>query len=269
MPSGKPLRLAQSFKEKVWGSTRLGPWFADSRGRTGEVWYTTDPPLPILVKLLFTEENLSVQVHPKGEAGIGKTEMWHILRADPGARIALGFRERLTRERVREASLSGEIERLLNWIPVQAGETYFTPAGTVHAIGAGLALCEIQQNSDITYRLYDYGRPRELHLDEGVVVSELGTYGGTPAARVLNDGWTQLVRCSYFATDAATLTAETECAGLGDWCLLICLEGGGTLDGETVRAGEVWLAPQARFTFRPLGSARLLRTYVPNSGPRA
>ena len=115
------------------------------------------------MKLLFTSERLSVQVHPDdGEDGPrGKTEMWHILEAEPGAAIALGFREPITRERLREATRTGEIERLLNWMPVKAGETYFTPAHTVHAIGAGIVLCEIQQNSDVTYRLWDYGRPRE------------------------------------------------------------------------------------------------------------
>ena len=132
------------------------------------------------MKLLFTSERLSVQVHPDdGEDGPrGKTEMWHILRAEPGATIALGFREPITRERLRGIRRSGEIEQLVHWIPVQAGETYFTPAHTVHAIGGGIVLCEIQQISDVTYRLYDYGRPRELHLDKAAPISDLGAHPG-------------------------------------------------------------------------------------------
>src|SRR5262249_46670605 len=157
--------------------------------KIGEVWFST-PELPILVKFLFTTENLSVQVHPSGECGVGKTEMWHILRAAEGASIALGFRDTVTPAWARAAAESGEILEMLRWYPVRAGETYFTPAGTVHAIGAGIALCEIQQHSDITYRLYDYGRPRELHLEEGLAVSDFGTHPGASACVQLRDGWT-------------------------------------------------------------------------------
>src|SRR5205809_6708694 len=130
--------------------------------------------------------------------------MWYILRAEPGAQIALGFREPSSRERMREAAQSGEIESLLRWFPVKPGETYFAPAGTVHAIGAGIALCEIQQNSDITYRLYDYGRPRELHMDRGVAAADLEAWRH-PGARVpvdLPDGWMRLAECRHFAADS-------------------------------------------------------------------
>src|SRR4029077_15045845 len=105
---------------------------------------------------------------PKGDSG--KTEMWHILRADPDAKIALGFRQPLSRDELRRALLSGEVENLLRCFPVKQGQTYFVPAGTVHAIGGGIALCEIQQNSDMTYRLYDYGRPRETPPDQAAAV---------------------------------------------------------------------------------------------------
>src|SRR5438128_9591375 len=169
-------RLTPVLHEKVWGRTRLAPWFPDSDRPIGEARYGVEGrDLPLLVKLLFTSEKLSLQLHPDdGEDGPrGKTEMWHILEAEPGATIALGFREPITRERLVESARSGEIERLVNWIPVQPGETYFTPAHTVHAIGAGIVLCEIQQNSDVTYRLYDYGRPRELHLEKAAAISDL------------------------------------------------------------------------------------------------
>ncbi len=95
-------------------------------------------------------------------------------RRTPGATIAMGFREPLTREQLWEATRTGEVEHLLHWAPVKAGETYFIPAHTVHAIGAGIVLCEIQQNSDVTYRLWDYGRPREIHVEKAVPISDLG-----------------------------------------------------------------------------------------------
>ena len=120
-----PVRLTPSLREKVWGKTRLAPWFPDSPQPIGEAWYLAEHELPLLVKLIFTSERLSVQVHPDdGEDGArGKTEMWHILNAEPGAAIALGFREPISRERLRESTRTGEIEQLLNWMPVRAGDT--------------------------------------------------------------------------------------------------------------------------------------------------
>ena len=114
----KPLRLTSSLREKVWGKTRLTPWFPDSAQPIGEAWYLADHELPLLVKLIFTSERLSVQVHPDdGEDGPrGKNEMWHILEAEPGATIALGFREPITRRRLLESTRTGEVEQLLHWI---------------------------------------------------------------------------------------------------------------------------------------------------------
>src|SRR5258708_3354328 len=129
------------FLEKVWGSTDLLPWYPSSEKKTGAVWF--EACLPLIVKLVFASERLSVQVHPNDdfaaahEDSRGKTEMWYVMRADPGARLAIGFRESISRERLRESALTGEIERLLNWLEVQAGDAFFIPAGTVHAIGGG------------------------------------------------------------------------------------------------------------------------------------
>src|SRR5579863_10722473 len=185
-------KLDPSFREKIWGATRLEPWFPNSPSKIGEVWFEAAHGLP-LVKFLFTTEKLSVQVHP-GDAyarqhhgSPGKTEMWYILAAEPGARIAAGFREPLTPEQARAAAVSGEIEGLLQWFDARPGDAFFIPAGTVHAIGAGLVLCEIQQNSDVTYRLYDYnrpgadGQPRPLHLEKALDVIEWRKSGGHTA----------------------------------------------------------------------------------------
>ena len=248
-------RLTPDPREKIWGRTRLSPWFPDSERPVGEVWYLADRELPLLVKLLFTSEKLSLQVHPDDGENCerGKTEMWHILEAEPGASIALGFREPITRERLVESAQSGEIEQLVDWKPVRAGETYFTPAHTVHAIGAGVVLVEIQQNCDITYRLYDYGRPRELHLEQAAPISDLGPHPGAIA-----DG---VVRSKYFVTELVELAEERpieprECH------LWICLDGRGAIDGRGYGAGDVWLVDGAA-GIEPAVPSRFLRTYEP------
>jgi len=237
----RPARLKATFLERVWGSTALEPWFPKPTSKIGEVWFTAEEQLPVLVKFLFTSDKLSVQVHPDGPQG--KTEMWHILRAEPGSRIALGFREPVSRERLREAAASGEIERLLHWFPVSAGETYFTPARTVHAIGGGIALCEIQQYSDVTYRLYDYGRPRELHLDQAVAISDLGDHPGASHAKTLPGGRKVLVSCAYFETELLELAGPADSIEIEGSRLLIFIEGSGCLAGQTFQMGEVWLMP--------------------------
>jgi len=266
---GIPIRLTPSLREKVWGKTHLAPWFPDSERPVGEAWYLTGQELPLLVKLLFTAERLSVQVHPDdGEAGPrGKTEMWYILDADPGATIALGFREPITRERLRESTRTGEIEALVNWIPVKAGETYFAPAHTVHAIGSGIVLCEIQQNSDVTYRLWDYGRPRELHVDQAVAIADLGVHPGAVRPVPLEEGRELLVRSRHFVTELVRMAPRAELHPEREKChLWICIAGRGTIGGEPCRRGEVWLLPATgeQPAIRAAAATRFLRTWVPS-----
>jgi mannose-6-phosphate isomerase len=262
------VRLTPSLREKVWGKTRLSPWFPDSERPVGEAWFLAGRELPLLVKLLFTSEKLSVQVHPDdGENGPrGKTEMWHILEAEPGARIALGFREPITRERLWVSTRTGEVEELLNWIPVQAGETYFTPAHTVHAIGAGIVLCEIQQNSDVTYRLWDYGRPREIHVEKAVPISDLSVHPGAARPVTIDSQRDELVRARHFVTEAVRLRAgESHEPGRATCQIWICLEGSAEIGEARCARGDVWLlpenGPQPRITATT--DARFLRTYVP------
>ena len=271
-----PRRLHADFKEKVWGATDLSPWYPDSTAKIGEVWFTESlsgqPDLPLLAKFIFTSANLSVQVHPgdqyaaEHEHSPGKTEMWYVLRAAPGARLALGFREPITKARLIEASLSGEIERLLRWYDASPGDTYFVPAGTVHAIGAGLAVCEIQQQSDVTYRLYDYGRPRELHLERGAAVADLGSHPGRQPAIPQPDGSLLLADCRYFRTELLPVVSELlytpRNAGLE---LLIVLQGSGVLAGQAFQTGEGWLVPAgaAPFLIAPHVPCRFLRAFVP------
>jgi len=272
-----PRRLNAEFKEKVWGTTDLAPWYPASALKIGEVWFTDSlpgqPELPLLAKFVFTSESLSVQVHPgddfaaEHEHSPGKTEMWHVLRAAPGARLALGFRHPITRERLREASISGEIEDLLQWYDASPGDTYFVPAGTVHAIGAGLAICEIQQQSDITYRLYDYGRPRQLHLEKGVAVATLGPHPGKQPQSSPSGGSLLLAECRYFRTELLSVAAGLlHTPGHSGLELLIVLEGSGVLADQPFQPGEGWLVPAgaAPFLIAPQAPCRFIRTFVPS-----
>jgi mannose-6-phosphate isomerase len=177
--------LERHFVEKLWGRMDIPANFhAPSQRRIGEVWYESpdDEPQPLLVKWLFTSEKLSIQVHPSDDQAqarglpSGKEECWYIVDAQPGAVLGIGTTRPLAPDELRAASLSGEIEQLIDWKPVKAGDYFYIPAGTVHAIGAGITLVEVQQYADITYRLYDYGRPRELHLEDGVAVSNPAPY---------------------------------------------------------------------------------------------
>ncbi len=277
----KPIQLLPIFRERVWGRESLAPYFSESPGqRIGEVWFSFEENLtsdgrrlgdliidepqilgnasdpwhpgicPLLVKLLFTTQRLSVQVHPDDEyaqqhhQSLGKTEAWYVLDSQPPGEVAVGFRERLTSERLKAAAQSGEIEQLLNWRTVKRGGVIFVPAGTVHAIGAGLTICEIQENSDITYRLYDYGRPRELHLEHGTQVSDLGTHDFRVERIALADWREQLVECPYFRIErlrpGKSIRIEE---GLRYYLLLVCVKGSGTIARQPFAAGQAWLIP--------------------------
>ncbi|WP_035957722.1 type I phosphomannose isomerase catalytic subunit [Bryobacter aggregatus] len=228
-------RLKATQYEKIWGTTDLSPIFSSAGKKIGEVWFEDEERLPLLFKFLFTSERLSIQVHPDDEYGakhensLGKTEMWHVLRADPQGEIGLGFNKSYTAAEVEAGARNGAIEDMMAWRHVQAGETYFVPAGEVHAIGGGVAICEIQQNSDVTYRLYDYGRPRELHLEHGMAVSRLGPYDG------LQSG---VVECPYFRTEKLRLDAALSLSGPNT--VVIFLEGKGKIAGEAYERGEAW-----------------------------
>lgn len=177
--------LNNRYVTKPWGKQSLPQPFCPRPGeRIGEIWFEPPPAFDsLLVKYIFTDEALSVQVHPSNEQTMelglgsqGKEECWLVIDADPDAKLGIGFHETLDQSQLRAAALDGSIQQLMRWYPVRAGDFFYIPANTVHAIGAGVSLIEVQQNSDITYRLYDYGRPRELHLDEGVSVARAEPY---------------------------------------------------------------------------------------------
>lgn len=249
MAQVEPLKLMPEYHERVWGGTRLMPDADEPIGEawvvyegnvvSGGTWdgatleavaadlgsellgsraaEMTGNRFPLLVKLLDSRDWLSVQVHPndrqalelEGPNQFGKTEAWYVLDAEPGARLISGLTGDLTPDLLRRAIEGGTLERYLNHVDVQTGDAIFTPAGQVHAIGPGLFIYEVQQTSDITYRLFDWNRPasqgRELHLDKGTAVAAPGDpEAGKPVTTRTSDGAETLVECPYFALDSVT-----------------------------------------------------------------
>ncbi|EQB00646.1 hypothetical protein L288_18155 [Sphingobium quisquiliarum P25] len=244
-------------------------------GRIGEVWFSPDheAALPLLVKYIFTSENLSVQVHPNDEqaqqfglAG-GKSECWYVLDAAPEARLGIGTIQDLTAEELRTAALDGSIEALMEWKPVRPGSFYYIPAGTVHAIGGGVTLVEIQQNNDVTYRLYDYGRPRELHLDQGVSVSVAEPYAMPDRVIPLTAEEQLVASGAPFTLDLVQGLPQTRQEVEGDMLWFIPLAGLGTIDGQAWRPGECWLIEgKAGFEIAKQMSALIARPALAQSG---
>lgn len=244
--------LQTKYVEKPWGRDALPPLFPDGGDRRiGEVWF--DGPdgqhPPLLVKYIFTSERLSIQVHPNDQQGQdrglagGKSECWLILDAEPGATLGMGTVEPLDGETLRATSLDGRIEQLMDWKPVKAGDFFYIPAGTVHAIGAGVTLVEVQQNVDVTYRLYDYGRPRELHLDDGVAVSLPAPYERAPFT-IADKARAHLLDrdIAPFTLDLSTLdSGHTQLGEAGQQSWFVPLDGAGLIDGEPWSAGQCWL----------------------------
>jgi len=243
----------------------------------------------LLVKFLFSEDKLSVQVHPddkfageheKSPGGRGKTEMWYVVRAHPGAQVRVGLKPDITCKELQASISSGAAEDCLTQIPLHAGDAVFVPAGTVHTIGPGLLLCEIQQHSDLTYRVYDYNRPdaqgklRPLHIDKALQVIRFGEQPGGKIDPVqVTRGVakeTYLAACPYFATEkwesGEEIDASTTAAHFD---LLIFLEGHGKLccgrDSIPFSPTQVWMLPAALGGYRiePDSQTSLLRTYVP------
>jgi mannose-6-phosphate isomerase len=226
--------------------TNYGP-ASPIRPRTAsEIWFQTpgDSTPELLIKYLFTAEKLSVQVHPNDAqahaAGLprGKDECWVILAAEPDSTIALGTKVPTDRETLRAAALDGTIEDLLDWKPVKAGDFLYSPSDTIHAIGAGITLVEVQQNSETTYRLYDYGSERELHLDAGIAVSDPTPYVPDPIPGKVADDRTILVEGPKFVLERWESGSRDISlpAGVTGW--LVALKGEGSVDSVAFRAGE-------------------------------
>jgi mannose-6-phosphate isomerase len=320
------LRFAPAFYPRIWGAPSLAPLFPDapaSEEPIGEAWLTghdcvfatgrwaghkvreawqqmtlewrgtrlaAQPHFPLLVKFIFPDDKLSVQVHPdddyarKHEAsagGIGKTEMWYVASARPGAQVMVGLKTSVTRESFRQAIVDGTAEDCVEHWPVKTGEAIFVPAGTVHTIGPGVVLCEIQENSDLTYRVYDYnrrdarGKARPLHVEKAFDVINFGEQSGgrIEPLRIRRGAVTEtyFVACRYFATEkwefAERIAAVTSPEHFD---LLVFLEGRGRLNwsGSSVdyAPAQVWMLPATlgAYHLEPQQPTALLRTYVPD-----
>lgn len=226
---------------------------------------------PILIKFIDSHDNLSIQVHPNNVYAMetakqyGKTEMWYILDAKPGAFLYLGFQHEISREEFKHRIEENTLTEVLNAVPVQKGQCFYIPAGTIHAIGKNIVIAEIQQSSNLTYRVYDYGRvgadgkPRQLHIEQALDVTKL-----TPPRMEYNFGG-HLVRCPYFTTDV--LEAPFSAVSTDEsFTSLLVLEGEGELvngnECMTVRKGDSVFLPAESGVYTVSGTVRLLRTEV-------
>jgi len=241
---------------------------------------------PLLIKFLYPRQKLSVQVHPNDEGArrvgqaCGKTECWYVARAVEGAQVGLGLRPGITREMFRMAIEANQAEHMLNWQDVRAGEMIYVDAGTIHAVGANSILVETQQNSDITYRLYDYGRPRQLHLEEGMAAIREKTCAGWvdpqimpheamphPASEVLLSSPCFIVE-HYKVEEPLTLSTPP---GHSSVQVLVCLDGGAVVECAgsgplSFMRGEAVVVPAAlpEVTLRPQWQAEVLRMRLPS-----
>jgi mannose-6-phosphate isomerase len=251
--------------EKPWGRDTLpAPFVAPGGKRIGEIWFVPPKALPqLLVKYIFTSEKLSVQVHPtdeqteaRGLGRQGKSECWLVIDAEPGATLGIGFDAPVDADTMRAAAKDGSIERMLTWHEVKAGDFFYIPANTVHAIGGGCSIIEVQQNSDITYRLYDYGRPRELHLEEGMAVAKGEPYAMSLHQVVPETGDVALVEGPFFRLDRIDGSPdEATAARYRGSLLVIPRQGAARVGGDPVNPGECALAPSlGEVVFDPEGT---------------
>ena len=300
-----PLVLEPIFSERIWGATELpSPYPQPQPGKPiGEVWLTAmenrvsggelagrslaelvqahpkelgasdGAGFPLLMKILLPKDKLSLQVHPndaeaqrQGEPR-GKTECWYVLQAEPGAELAVGLREGVTLHDVRAAIADGSMELLMRMLPVKVGDMVFVDAGTVHAIGPDVVVLETQQYSDVTYRMFDYGRPRELHVEQGLAVTRLQTQAGLVSPLTFAE-YTRLMACEYFAVDRFETSAQPLPLGFeGQMQVLFALGEGAVLtsaDQElALPRGFAVVLPAEGVAYAVKGSVPVVRVLAP------
>lgn len=257
MPS---IKLQPKFVEKIWGRDVVPNHPIDKLGkRIGELWF--DHPngttTPLLVKYIYTSEKLSIRLHSSGDYA-GKEECWYILDAEPASVVGIGTILPLDRQSLHDAAASGGLERLIDWRPARPGDFYFAPAGTIHAIGAGISLVEVQQKIDLTYRLDDYNRSRPTQIESDIPVWQTDPRPAAALHRplgcsgvLLDNGPFGLRLAHMQGGDALHVTNS----GLA-W--FIPLRGRGDIDGVTWRAGECWLLTQPTPLIRAASDADYL-----------
>ena len=226
------------------------------------------PFFPVLIKFIDAKENLSVQVHPsdeyalKNENSFGKTEMWYIVEAEENAGIYLGFNRDVTKEEYETAIKENRLTELLNFYKVKAGDCYFIPSGKIHAIGKGCLICEIQQNSNLTYRVYDYGRKdkngneRELHIDKALKVTNLRKF-----EPISFDGF--LGQCEYFTVKKHVVNGEiTLLADETSFQCVTCVKGSGYIEDMEIKQGDSFFVPADYGSYRVAGKLKIILTKI-------
>jgi mannose-6-phosphate isomerase len=322
----EPTRIEPIFSPRIWGARSLAPLFPEKSNLAeplGEAWLTgvdcrvangpfvgktlgdawrempvewrgtrlaSTANFPLLVKFIFPNDKLSIQVHPddayaaaheQAAGGRGKTEMWHAVSAEPDSRVLIGLVRKANEERFLKAIETRTLEELFIHWRVQSGDTFFVPAGTPHTIGPGMILCEVQEYSDLTYRVYDYGRvdargkPRELHIEKALNVIQFGWPRGGKASQIRLPGQklyrSLLAACRYFATERWKNFGTLETQSDADhFDLLVVLTGSGdfTWDGGMAKyqSGHCWFVPASlgQFALHTKEPTKILRTYVPD-----
>ena len=274
-------RAHAAVHPKPWGVADLRPWSdqGDGSARIGELSYERSddaaPTTALLLKLLFTSEPLSIQVHPDDEyarsIGLpnGKSEAWYVLSASADARVALGLKRSVTREQLRFAIGDGSIAQLADWRPVRVHDIITVPAGTIHAIGAGVVIAEIQQRSDATFRLFDHGRTRPLHIADAAAVAVLAPPGTQPRPERLSVERTLLASNPHFVLERISLAPGSA------WCLdaaretwLLVLNGIANAGSFDLNRGDAIFAQAERVDVRAgrIG-AECLVAYAGEGGP--
>ncbi len=267
-----PILLEPHLAQRVWAGTSLGRGVGEAwdlsvhpsgpclvkngalKGRTLAEVATACPadfggPIKLLAKRLDCAQELSVQVHPK--EGEPKTEAWIALRTRPGAGVYHGFSRDVTAAEARAAAKDGTLPKLLRFLPLDPGGAVFVPSGTVHAIGGGLVLFEIQQSADTTFRLFDWGRDRELHLEKGLQCADLSAAPPLPAPRAVAEGQTRLVSCEHFHVDRIEAAGSFKMDPAGAWKAILVVNGSARIGAHEAAPGETLLLP------RPLGLTTL------------
>lgn len=259
-PDGESKYLA-SFSEYL----RNHPFAVDKKGED----------LPILIKFIDAKQNLSVQVHPddayarKVEKDNGKTEMWYIIQADKGAGIYCGFKKDTSAEEFLEKLRDGTVEELLNFIPVKEGDCFLIPAGTIHAICAGCVICEVQQSSNVTYRVYDYGRlgtdnkPRALHIEKALKVLDFHKFKNQTHSgdydEIMGNKIRRLTECKYFCCRELILNNSYNDVNQNSFTAINILAGQGEANGQMFKAGDSFFVPCGE-PFVLTGKAKILLT---------
>lgn len=310
-----PLKFESIYFEKIWGGRELEAFKKDlPSGDIGESWdvachedgtntiangefkgmkldkliaekgneivgtQISKDRFPLLLKLINSNDKLSIQVHPDDEYGYrvekepGKTEAWYVVDAKEGAELIVGVKSGCTKEQFKEAIEEGSLEQYMNKVSIKKGETYFIKSGLMHAICEGAIIAEIQQNSNTTYRVYDYNRGRELHIDKALDVVNLDLVGKkSPGLKVEMNGYSKTYLClaKEFSLEKYEVSTEfTENSDIERFFIFTCVEGDGTIqyDGgsESITCGESILIPAALGSYTFNGNMGLLKSYVPN-----